>query len=75
MLSCWKVNPDDRPSFDEHVHTISSFLNPLADYMEASVMCSAMKMLLMILLIVYSFFVIMCIMHIGIVYAAIIAVS
>ena len=34
MLSCWKVNPDDRPSFDELVHTISSFLNPLADYMD-----------------------------------------
>ena len=36
MMTCWKENPDKRPTFDELVNTISSILKPLADYMDFS---------------------------------------
>ena len=36
MLSCWKENPDKRPSFEDLVYTISNILKPLADYLDFS---------------------------------------
>ena len=36
MMTCWKENPDKRPTFGELVNTISSILKPLADYMDFS---------------------------------------
>ena len=34
MLSCWKDSPQDRPTFDELVQTLSDILKPLANYMD-----------------------------------------
>ena len=36
MLSCWKENPDKRPTFEDLVCTISKILKPLADYLDFS---------------------------------------
>lgn len=34
MLTCWKANPKERPSFEELVHLTESLLNAEADYLE-----------------------------------------
>ena len=36
MMSCWRENPDNRPSFAELVETLTAVLKPLADYMDFS---------------------------------------
>ena len=34
MMSCWNESPDQRPSFEELVNTITTTLAPLGDYMD-----------------------------------------
>ena len=36
MLSCWKVDPDERPEFSDLVLTTSSMLHSLAEYLDLS---------------------------------------
>ena len=36
MLSCWDVDPEQRPTFAQLVTTITSVLDPLADYLDVS---------------------------------------
>ena len=36
MLSCWDADPQQRPIFAQLVTTITSVLNPLADYLDMS---------------------------------------
>ena len=36
MLSCWDADPEQRPTFAQLVTTITSVLDPLADYLEVS---------------------------------------
>ena len=36
MLSCWDVDPEQRPTFAQLVTTITSVLDPLADYLDIS---------------------------------------
>ena len=36
MLSCWDVDPEQRPTFAQLVTTITSVLDPLADYLNIS---------------------------------------
>ena len=36
MLSCWDINPQQRPTFSQLVTTITSVLDPLADYLDVS---------------------------------------
>ena len=34
MLSCWDADPEQRPTFAQLVTTITSVLDPLADYLD-----------------------------------------
>ena len=36
MLSCWDVDPEQRPTFAQLVTTIISVLDPLADYLDVT---------------------------------------
>ena len=36
MRSCWNIDPQQRPTFSQLVATITSVLNPLADYLDVS---------------------------------------
>ena len=36
MLSCWDLNPQQRPTFSQLVATITSVLDPLSDYLDVS---------------------------------------
>ena len=36
MRSCWEADPEQRPTFSQLVATITSVLNPLADYLDVS---------------------------------------
>ena len=36
MLSCWDADPEQRPTFTQLVTTITSVLDPLADYLDVS---------------------------------------
>ena len=36
MLSCWDTDPEQRPTFAQLVTTITSVLDPLADYLDVS---------------------------------------
>ena len=36
MLSCWDVDPEQRPTFTQLVTTITSVLDPLADYLDVT---------------------------------------
>ena len=36
MRSCWEADPQQRPTFSQLVTTITSVLNPLADYLDVS---------------------------------------
>ena len=36
MLSCWDADPEQRPTFAQLVTTITSVLDPLADYLDVS---------------------------------------
>ena len=36
MRSCWDADPQQRPTFSQLVTTITSVLNPLADYVDVS---------------------------------------
>ena len=36
MLSCWDVDPEQRPTFTQLVATITSVLEPLADYLDVT---------------------------------------
>ena len=36
MLSCWDANPEQRPTFAQLVTTITSVLDPLADYLDVT---------------------------------------
>ena len=36
MLSCWDVDPEQRPTFAQLLTTITSVLDPLADYLDVS---------------------------------------
>ena len=36
MLSCWDVDPEQRPTFAHLVTTITSVLDPLADYLDVT---------------------------------------
>ena len=34
MMSCWKINPEERPSFSNLVQSIEEMIKPLAKYMD-----------------------------------------
>ena len=36
MLNCWDTDPEQRPTFAQLVTTITSVLDPLADYLDVS---------------------------------------
>ena len=36
MLSCWDADPEQRPTFAQLVTTITSVLDPLADYLHVT---------------------------------------
>ena len=36
MLSCWDADPEQRPTFTQLVTTITSVLDPLADYLDVT---------------------------------------
>ena len=36
MLSCWDADPEQRPNFAQLVTTITSVLDPLADYLDVT---------------------------------------
>ena len=36
MLSCWDIDPEQRPTFAQLVTTITSVLDPLADYLDVT---------------------------------------
>ena len=36
MLSCWDADPEQRPTFAQLVTTITSVLEPLADYLDVT---------------------------------------
>ena len=36
MMSCWDSDPEQRPTFAQLVTTITSVLDPLADYLDVS---------------------------------------
>ena len=36
MLSCWDIDPEQRPTFAQIVTTITSVLDPLADYLDVT---------------------------------------
>ena len=36
MLSCWDIDPEQRPTFTQLVTTITSVLDPLADYLDVT---------------------------------------
>ena len=36
MLSCWDADPEQRPTFGQLVTTITSVLDPLADYLHVT---------------------------------------
>ena len=36
MLSCWDADPEQRPTFAQLVTTITSVLDPLADYLDVN---------------------------------------
>ena len=36
MMSCWDADPEQRPTFAQLVTTITSVLDPLADYLDVS---------------------------------------
>ena len=36
MQSCWDADPEQRPTFSQLIATITSVLNPLADYLDVS---------------------------------------
>ena len=36
MLSCWDADPEERPTFTQLVTTITSVLDPLADYLDVT---------------------------------------
>ena len=36
MRSCWDADPEQRPTFSQLVATITSVLNPLADYLDVT---------------------------------------
>ena len=42
-MSCWKENPEDRPTFRDLVITITTILKPLADYMDFSDVYTAIR--------------------------------
>ena len=43
MMTCWKENPEDRPTFQDLVITITTILKPLADYMDFSDVYTAIR--------------------------------
>ena len=34
MISCWKCNPDERPTFSDLVQSVEYIMKPLANYID-----------------------------------------
>ena len=34
MMSCWKFNPEERPTFSDLVQFVEEIMKPLADYID-----------------------------------------
>ena len=36
MMSCWKYNPEERPTFTDLVESVEDIMKPLAGYLDFS---------------------------------------